>query len=60
VHVDKVFDFKLKDGDAPVDDALMDAQGNVDENKLMERSKKNQEKMIKPNQPPTKKKSISE
>ena len=44
VHVDKVFDFKLKDGEAPVENALRDKEGNIDENKLMEQSLKNEQK----------------
>lgn len=40
-HVDKVFDFKLKDGEAPVPDALKDMEGKSDEFKLSERSLKN-------------------
>lgn len=40
-HVDKVFDFKLQDGEAPVPDALMDNQGNVDQQKLSEQNRKN-------------------
>lgn len=41
LHVDKVFDFKLEDGDAPIPDAIKDRDGNVNEEKLMERSQKN-------------------
>lgn len=44
VHVDKVFNFKLNDGDAPAEEALRDKDGNIDENKLMERSIKNKKK----------------
>ena len=44
VHVDKVFDFKLQDGQFPVDDKLRDDQGNIDEKKLEEASQKNIEK----------------
>jgi hypothetical protein len=44
VHVDKVFDFKLQDGEFPVDDKLRDDQGNIDEKKLEEASQKNIEK----------------
>jgi len=44
VHVDKVFDFKLEDGQFPVDDKLRDDQGNIDEKKLEEASQKNIEK----------------
>ena len=44
VHVDRVFDFKLQDGQFPVDDKLRDDQGNIDEKKLEEASQKNLEK----------------
>jgi hypothetical protein len=44
VHVEKIFNFKLKDGDYPKDNTLRDDNGNVDENKLIEQSKKNQQK----------------
>lgn len=40
-HIDKVFDFKLKDGEAPMPDALKDMEGNSDEYKLSDRSRKN-------------------
>ena len=41
VHVNQVFNFKLKDGEAPLDATIKDNQGNVDEQKLMEQSEKN-------------------
>lgn len=41
VHIDKVFTLKLKDGEAPVDDPLMDNKGNKNEQKLKDRSDKN-------------------
>ena len=44
VHVDRVFDFKLQDGQFPVDDKLRDDEGNIDEKKLEEASQKNIEK----------------
>jgi hypothetical protein len=44
VHVDKLFDFKLQDGQFPVDDKLRDDQGNIDEKKLEEASQKNIER----------------
>jgi len=47
VHVDKVFDFKLKEGEFPVEKTLLDDMGNIDENKLLEQSKKNEEKSLK-------------
>jgi hypothetical protein len=51
VHVDKIFDFKLKDGDFPTDEKLLDESGNPNEQKLMEQSQKNQQNQ----QPPQKK-----
>jgi hypothetical protein len=44
VHVDKVFDFALKDGQFPVDATIRDDKGNIDEQKLDEASQKNIEK----------------
>jgi len=44
VHVEKVFNFKLKDGDYPKDNPLRDENGNLNENKLIEQSQKNQQK----------------
>lgn len=44
VHVDKVFTMKLKDGEAPVEDPILDQKGNKDEKKLLERSDKNKTK----------------
>lgn len=44
VHVDRVFDFKLEDGQFPVDDQLRDEDGNINEKKLEEASQKNIEK----------------
>jgi hypothetical protein len=44
VHIDKVFDFKLEDGQAPVGEQLLDAKGNVDEKKLKEQTEKNKGK----------------
>lgn len=41
VHVEKVFNQKLEDGQAPVPDPLLDAAGNYDERKLQEKSDKN-------------------
>ncbi len=40
-HVDKVYDFKLKDGDFPMPDGLKDAEGNSNEQKLQAQSDKN-------------------
>lgn len=44
VHVDKVFHFKLKDGEAPIIDPILDPKGNKDENKLQQKSDKNKGK----------------
>ena len=40
-HVDKVYDFKLKDGDFPMPDVLKDAEGKSNEEKLQAQSDKN-------------------
>jgi hypothetical protein len=60
VHVDKVFDFKLQDGAFPVEAAILDAEGKVDENRLMEQSMKNLENANKkaPPKAPAKKKGL--
>ncbi|HMH34068.1 MAG TPA: hypothetical protein VK543_13615 [Puia sp.] len=44
MHVPKVFDFKLQDGQFPQDQKILDDAGGVDEQKLMEQSEKNQQK----------------
>jgi len=44
VHINKVFTFKLQDGQAPVGDPLLDAKGNTDEKKLQEKTDKNKTK----------------
>ena len=41
VHVDKVFNFKLKDGEVPQEALIKDDGGNINEKKLMEQSEKN-------------------
>ncbi len=41
VHVEKVFDFKLKDGEAPLPDPLKDNAGKSNEEKLRLQSEKN-------------------
>jgi hypothetical protein len=41
VHVDQVFNFKLKDGEFPQETNLLDADGKIDEKKLQEQSEKN-------------------
>jgi hypothetical protein len=49
VHVDKVFNFKLEDGQAPVDDPIMDLKGNKNEEKLRLKSESNKKKTVKDN-----------
>ena len=44
MHIDKVFTFKLQDGQAPVGDPLLDPKGNKDEKKLQEKTDKNKTK----------------
>lgn len=44
VHVDKVFTFKLEDGQAPVGDPLLDSKGNRNEQKLQDKTDKNKTK----------------
>lgn len=44
VHIDKVFTYKLQDGQAPVGDPLLDPKGNKDEKKLQEKTDKNKTK----------------
>lgn len=44
VHVDKVFNYKLEDGQAPVGDQLMDYKGNKNEEKLKQKSDANKAK----------------
>ena len=44
LHIDKVFTFKLQDGQAPVGDPLLDPKGNKDEKKLQEKTDKNKSK----------------
>jgi len=56
VHVDKVFNFKLEDGQTPVEDKLRDAEGNIDEKKLEEASQRNIDRSKTPTKPPVKKK----
>lgn len=44
VHVDKVFNFKLQDGEFPVPDPIRDDRGNNFEEKLQEKSSRNRAK----------------
>ena len=55
-HVDKAFNFKLQDGQAPVPDAIRDDKGNNFEEKLQQQSDKNSGKPPVPakKQPPKK------
>lgn len=41
LHIDKVFDFKLKDGEAPLETTIRDAQGNINEAQLEAASQRN-------------------
>jgi hypothetical protein len=44
MHINKVFTYKLQDGQAPVGDPLLDPKGNRDEKKLQEKTDKNKTK----------------
>ncbi|HYM93122.1 MAG TPA: hypothetical protein VET23_03210 [Chitinophagaceae bacterium] len=44
LHINKVFNQKLKDGQFPIDDPVLDPTGKPDEKKLKERSDKNKKK----------------
>jgi hypothetical protein len=44
VHVDKIFNYKMKDGDFPQEQKILDEAGNPDEQKLMEQTEKNLKK----------------
>lgn len=44
LHIDKVFNFKLQDGEAPIPDPIRDSKGNNFEEKLKEQSEKNKTK----------------
>ena len=44
IHVDKLFDYKLKDGEFPKEKLILDNNGKPDEQKLMDQSIKNQQK----------------
>lgn len=54
VHVNKVFNFQLKDGDFPMDEQLFDDSGNANEEKLQKASEKNLQKKNPPKQTPRK------
>ena len=44
IHIDKVYNYKLQDGQAPVGDPLLDPSGNPNQQKLEEKSEKNKKK----------------
>ncbi|MBC8034767.1 MAG: hypothetical protein H7Y03_11515 [Chitinophagaceae bacterium] len=44
VHVNQVFNFKLKEGEFPQEATIKDAEGKTDEKKLLEQSEKNMKK----------------
>jgi len=44
VHIDKVFTYKLEDGQAPVGDPILDYKGNKNEEKLKQKSDANKAK----------------
>ncbi len=44
MHINKVFTFKLQDGQAPNEDPILDKTGNRDEKKLQDKSEKNKKK----------------
>ena len=52
-QIDKVFDYKLHDGQAPIPAPLKDAKGNSDELKLIQQSEKNKQKQHAGTQPAT-------
>lgn len=56
VYVEKVFNYKLEDGQFPVDAPIKDATGKSDEAKLIEQSKKNMQQGNKQPQKPAPKK----
>jgi hypothetical protein len=55
VYIDKVFDFKLKDGEAPMPAPLKDDKGNSNETWLMDQSEKNSQRPKAKQQTPAKK-----
>lgn len=44
LHIDKLYNLKLEDGQAPVPDPIRDGKGNTDEQKLKDKSEKNKVK----------------
>jgi hypothetical protein len=59
VHVEKLFNFQLKDGEFPQDQKILNDNGTPDEQKLLEQSEKNQKRASETNKskpaPPVKK-----
>jgi hypothetical protein len=53
-HIDKVYDFKLQDGEFPMPDALKDSEGKSNELKLAESTRKNLGEKEQPKQIPKK------
>lgn len=44
IHIDKIFDFQLKDGESPKEEGIYDENGKVNEDMLEKKSKMNAEK----------------
>jgi hypothetical protein len=44
LHIDKLYNYKLEEGQAPVGDPLLDTKGNPNEKKLQEKSEQNKAK----------------
>lgn len=55
VHIDKVFNYKLKDGDFPMDEKLLDESGGSNEQKLLDQTQKNIENSKQKAKPPVRK-----
>ena len=49
MHIDKLYNYKLEEGHAPVGDPLLDSKGNPNEKKLEEKSEQNKAKKGKEN-----------
>jgi len=53
LHIEKkLFNFKLKEGQFPMEAKMLDDQGNSDEQKLLDQSQKNEQKKKPPVKPP--------
>lgn len=55
IQVDKIFNYKLQDGNAPVPAPLKDPSGKSDEQKLMQQSEKNSQRPQSPQKNPSQK-----